>query len=436
MPGKINLFWFRRDLRMQDNTGLYHALSAGLPVLPLFIFDRNILDGIENREDKRVSFIYSSLQAIHSELEALDSGLKIYYGFPPDIFNLLTDEFNIQAVFTNHDYEPYAKKRDAEISRLLEKKGTRFYSFKDQVIFEKDEIVKADGKPYTVFTPYSHQWKSRLNESSFWNWPVEKVKNGFYKCRSGPFFSLSETGFTQVSIDFPPGELNEKRILNYGSNRDFPGVEGTTRLGIHLRFGTISIRQLAKIAQKLSGSFLNELVWRDFYQMILWQFPQVGEGKCFKPAYENIPWRNNEAEFELWRRGETGYPIVDAGMRELLATGYMHNRVRMIVASFLSKHLLIDWRWGEAWFAEKLLDFDLASNNGGWQWAAGCGCDAAPYFRIFNPTAQAEKFDPDQIYIRRWVPEYGSAAYPAPMVEHVFARNRALEVYGKALKNV
>ena len=435
MKTPINIFWFRRDLRISDNAGLYNALRLGKPVLPIFIFDKNILDELEIKNDKRVSFIHSTLENIQQELIALGSSLRVYYGSPDEVFKNIIDEYHIEKVITNHDYEPYAINRDHDISLLLNANNIAFETYKDQVIFEKDEIVKDDGKPYTVFTPYSRKWKAKLNDSSFAAYDCNRYYANFIKLDSKTIPTLQSMGFTKTEALFPGKQIHEQIIKNYGTERNFPSNEiGTTRLGVHLRFGTISIRNLATKANQLHETFLNELIWRDFYQMILWHFPRVGNNKSFKSAYDNIEWRNNEDEFKHWCNGTTGYPIVDAGMRELNETGFMHNRVRMIVASFLTKHLLIDWRWGEAYFAQKLLDFDLAANNGGWQWAAGSGCDAAPYFRIFNPYLQTQKFDQNLAYIKKWIPELNEFTYPKPIVEHDFARKRALEVYGKTLK--
>ena len=429
----INIFWFRRDLRLHDNAGLYHALRSGKPVVPVFIFDRNILDELEDRNDKRVEFIHNSLEEIQKEVAAFGSTLDVRYGSPGKIWKQLSDDYKIEKVFTNHDYEPYAKERDDEIQNLVTTNGISFHSYKDQVIFEKGEVVKDDGKPYTVFTPYSRKWKAKLSKFYLSSYPTEKYLTNFFRQRSKALPSLKDMNFKPAGQKFPSQEFKKDIIKHYKEQRDYPAVNGTSRLSVHLRFGTISIRGLAREAQKLNETFLNELIWRDFYQMILWHFPHVVGHAC-KPEYDNINWRNNEREFEAWCNGNTGYPIVDAGMRELNETGFMHNRVRMIVASFLTKHLLIDWRWGEAYFAKKLLDYDLASNNGGWQWAAGSGCDAAPYFRIFNPYLQTKKFDPELKYIRKWVPEFEELNYPQPIVDHEFARKRCLEVYGKALK--
>ena len=431
---EVNIFWFRRDLRLQDNTGLYHALKAGKPVLPVFIFDRDILDKLEDRNDRRVEFIRKALLEMQENLLAIGSTLNIYQGRPIEVFSFLLEHFNVDQVFTNHDYEPYALERDKQVNDLLTRKGASFQTYKDQVIFEKSEVVKDDGKPYTVFTPYSRKWKAVLNGIKLPSFPSQQLIDAFYRQPARPFISLQELGFAASGIEFPPAVVRDELIGKYSEQRNFPNLPGTSRLGVHLRFGTISIRELAQKARTLNETFLNELIWRDFYHMILWHFPQVGAGRAFKPLYDFIQWRNNETEFEQWCKGETGYPIVDAGMRELNATGFMHNRVRMIVASFLTKHLLIDWRLGEAYFARKLLDFDLAANNGGWQWAAGCGCDAAPYFRIFNPALQTAKFDSKGLYIRKWVPEFQELTYQRPIVQHELARKRCLETYAAVLK--
>jgi deoxyribodipyrimidine photo-lyase len=430
----VNIMWFRRDLRLQDNAALYHALTSAQPVLPIFIFDKNILDKLEDKQDRRVAFIHAALHEMQNQLLQLGSTLEVYYGFPHEVFAKLAKKYKIEKVFTNHDYEPYAFEREAIIEKQLHAAGIQLQTFKDQVIFEKLEVTKEDGLPYTVFTPYSRKWKAALQAKTFNPFPTEKYFNNFFKQAAQTIPSLASMQFEENNLPFPSKELNVELVKKYSAERDFPAIEGTSRLGVHLRFGTVSIRALARKAQPLNESFLNELIWRDFYHMILFNFPQVGKGKAFKPAYDQIEWRHDEAGFAAWCNGQTGYPIVDAGMRELNATGFMHNRVRMITASFLCKHLLIDWRLGEAYFAQKLLDFDLAANNGGWQWAASSGCDAAPYFRVFNPTLQTEKFDKNLQYIRKWIPELDSLQYPKPIVEHSFARNRVLEVYAKALK--
>ncbi|HEX8277947.1 MAG TPA: deoxyribodipyrimidine photo-lyase [Segetibacter sp.] len=434
MNAKVNIFWFRRDLRLDDNAALFYALKEGKPVLPIFIFDKNILDKLEDKADKRVAFIHSALKELQQQLTLLSSSLEIYYGFPHDVFKMLLKKYNIGEVFTNHDYEPYAKERDGEIKIILQEAGVPLHTYKDQVIFEKGEVLKDTGDPYTIFTPYSRKWKEKLNRFFLSSYPVKKYSENFYRQPPVPIPGLSGIGFLDAGYPFPSKELQHEIIKKYNDTRDFPGFEnGTSRLGVHLRFGTVSIRQLAATAIKINETYLNELIWREFYQMILWHFPKVGQGHAFKPEFEKIVWRNNESEFQKWCIGMTGYPIVDAGMRELNATGFMHNRVRMVVASFLTKHLLIDWRWGETYFAQKLLDFELASNNGGWQWAAGSGCDAAPFFRIFNPSLQATKFDKSLDYIKKWIPELNEFSYPQPMVVHEVARKRALEVFGKAL---
>ncbi len=425
------LFWFRRDLRMEDNAALFHALKENKKVLPLFIFDTEILDKLEDKADARVDFIHQSLKLIKDELEMEGSSLLILHGNPIELFSKLTPK----AVYANHDYEPYAKKRDTLVESLLNEKGILFKTFKDQVIFEKEEITKDDGTPYTVFTPYSKKWKAKVNQFFLRSYPVKKYKDHFKSVAPFPFPELYDLGFQKSGMAFPPRLIKKKIIEQYQGNRNFPALAGTSRLSVHLRFGTVSIRSLARIAEKTSETWLNELIWREFYHMILWHFPKV-EKESFKPQYDRIEWRNNQKDFTSWCEGKTGYPIVDAGMRELNATGFMHNRVRMIVASFLTKHLLIDWRLGEAYFAKKLLDFDLAANNGGWQWAAGSGCDAAPYFRVFNPYLQAEKFDPKNEYINKWVEEINTINYPKPIIDHQLARMRVLEAYKVALTDL
>lgn len=449
MDQPIVAFWFRRDLRLEDNAGLYHALRSGLPVLPVFIFDTVILDALAKPMDARVAFIHEVITTLQLQLRSLGSNLLVQHGNPVEIWPQLVRHFNIKAVYTNHDFEPYAIERDEKIGKILSDHEILFKTYKDHVIFEKREIAKDDGLPYTVFTPYSKKWKAQLaakpdtwttpegNEAPisfyFKPYPCTQYFNCFFQIPAKfDIPSLPHMGFERTDIRIPPAEVSRGLIKNYDKTRDYPAIEGTSRLGIHFRFGTISIREKAFRASQLNEVYLNELIWRDFYAQILYNFPHVAKG-AFRPEYDYIQWRNDEAAFERWCNGTTGYPIVDAGMRELNATGYMHNRVRMVTASFLTKHLLIDWRWGEAYFASRLLDFDLASNNGGWQWAAGCGTDAAPYFRVFNPIAQQEKFDKDFIYIRHWVPEFGTAAYPAPIVDHAFARQRCLQVYKEGL---
>lgn len=421
------LFWFRRDLRLNDNAGLYYALRENKNVLPVFIFDTKILDQLDDKADKRVEFIHNALNHLKTELEEAGSSLLILQGNPTELFK----NINPKAVYTNHDYEPYARKRDDQVASILKKNDSVLKTFKDQVIFEKDEVTKDDGKPYTVFTPYSKKWKAALKPFYYKGYPTEKYFSSLKKIKPLAFPSLREIEFKETGAKFPERSIRQTIIENYDKTRDIPSVHGTTRLSVHLRFGTVSIRKLVQIALKKNAVWLNELIWREFYHMILWHFPHVEN--AFKPQYDRIKWRNNEKEFQAWCEGKTGYPIVDAGMRELNETGFMHNRVRMITASFLTKHLLIDWRWGEAYFAKKLLDFDLAANNGGWQWAAGSGCDAAPYFRVFNPYLQTKRFDPELKYIKKWVPEYDSLHYPTPIVDHEFARKRVLKTYKEAL---
>ncbi|HOI31778.1 MAG TPA: deoxyribodipyrimidine photo-lyase, partial [Bacteroidales bacterium] len=355
----------------------------------------------------------------------------ITHGRPVDIFKEIVAKHEVKAVYVNKDYEPYALHRDRSVRELLNQKQIDFKAFKDQVIFEENEVVKDDGKPYTVYTPFSRKWKTRLLENPLIAFPSEKLKENFLKQR-GNLISLQQLGFEISNIQLPEALLEEEKILNYKETRNFPAINGTTKAGVHLRFGTISIRKLVLLAHSISETYLNELIWREFFMQILFHFPHV-ETQNFNAKYDRVQWRNNEQDFKNWCEGKTGYPLVDAGMRELNTTGFMHNRVRMIVASFLTKHLLIDWRWGEAYFAEKLLDYELASNNGNWQWAAGTGCDAAPYFRVFNSYEQQKKFDPQSEYVKKWVPEWQGHNYIQPIVNHAFARNRAIKTYKDAL---
>lgn len=431
MKKEISICWFRRDLRINDQSAFYHALKGDYPVLPVFIFDPAILDKLQDKKDKRVAFIHHNLHLLQSEFTARESSIYVIHNSVLEAFEKLTSEFDVKAVYTNHDYEPYAIKRDLAAETLLNSKNIPFKTFKDQVIFEKSEIIKSDGTPYTVFTPFSKKWKESLTEKNYKSFPSEEYLLNLHKTNAYTIPTLKEIGFEDSILQFPEINLSEKRIREYHEYRNLPSVDGTSMASVHLRFGTVSVRQLVKLAFKWNEQWLNELIWREFFMMILYHFPHVVNGS-FKKKYDQIKWRNNEAEFRKWCRGETGYPIVDAGMKQLNETGLMHNRVRMITAGFLCKHLLIDWRWGEAYFAEKLLDFDLSANNGNWQWAAGSGCDAAPYFRIFNPTAQTLKFDPKLTYIKRWLPHFELNLMP-PVVEHDFARKRALEVYKMAV---
>ncbi|HNS18058.1 MAG TPA: deoxyribodipyrimidine photo-lyase [Bacteroidales bacterium] len=430
----ITLFWFRRDLRLEDNTGLHYALKEKGNVRPVFIFDRNILDKLEDRNDARITFIHRALERIQSELLRYGSSLLVLQGDPVEIFKKLTSEKEVSAVYCNHDYEPYARDRDKKIADLLNDRGIEFRSFKDQVIFEKNEVTKADGTPYTVFTPYMNRWKAHFYDTPFQTYDVKAYSTSFDQLSPRPLLSIDELGFIPSEITMPPPEPDKDIIRNYHLTRDLPSVNGTSRMSVHLRFGTVSVRHLVRLAWELNEKWLNELIWREFYMgNILWHFPRV-TNSAFKPAYDSIHWLNNEKDFEAWCTGRTGFPLVDAGMRELNTTGFMHNRLRMVTASFLVKHLLVDWRWGEAWFARKLLDFELASNNGGWQWAAGTGCDAAPYFRVFNPYLQTKKYDPQEKYVQDWVPEYRDPErYPAPIVDQEMARKRVIATYRKAL---
>ena len=432
MDQPIALFWFRRDLRLHDNAGLYHALSCGLQVLPLFVFDTLILKDLSDTKDKRISFIYESLMQLKNALNARGSDLLIETGFPQEVLERLVCERNIAAVYTNQDYEPYARQRDEKIGTFLKGKGIDFLIFKDQVVFDGSEILKENGTPYTVFTPYSKRWKATYDAGGTLRYPSEDLLGRCIQQVANPMPDLKDIGFEYSDPAAPSVRIDEAVIRDYDKNRDYPSRNGTSRLSVHLRFGTLSIRGVAELARRLNEHFLNELIWREFYQMILWHYPYVVY-RSFKAEYDRIPWIKNPELLDRWKEGMTGYPIVDAGMRELRQTGYMHNRVRMIVASFLTKHLLMDWREGEAHFAEFLLDYELASNNGGWQWAAGCGSDAAPYFRIFNPGIQMQKFDSDGSYVSRWVPEWKEPSYPKPIIDHTFARQRTIRIYSEVL---
>jgi deoxyribodipyrimidine photo-lyase len=428
----LAIHWFKRDLRLADNAALYYALKSGIPVQPIFIFDTEILNKLEDKSDARVTFIHQELSRLKQELQALGSDLLVYYGNPVELWPSILEELQPSAVYTNRDYEPYAKKRDTEVSTILLKHPISFNTYKDHVLFEMDEVLKDDGTPYVVFTPYSRKWKATLTPYQLKPYPTEKYFNSFNHRAPTPLITLEEMGFKKSKIAFPPKTTTLSVIKNYEANRDFPAIAGTSRLSLHLRFGTVSIRDKAAKGKKTSEKWLNELIWRDFYVHILHHFPHTVEGS-FKPQYDQIHWSTNEEHYKAWCEGMTGYGLVDAGMRELNATGFMHNRVRMVVASFLTKHLLLNWRWGEAYFAQKLLDFDLASNNGGWQWAAGSGVDAAPYFRIFNPYTQIERFDSKHEYIKKWIPEWGTNAYPKEIVDHKTARELCLATYKSGL---
>lgn len=439
--GKYNIMWMRRDLRLDDNAALYRALKADLPVKLLFIFDKNILEKLSDTADARVTFLHDTVTELAAELASLGSAIEVRYGRPAEVWQTLAADADLHAVYTNRDYETYAKDRDEKVSELLQAQGKELHQYKDHVIFEYDEVTKDDGLPYTVFTPYKRKWiaklasrmESPMDQSYYLKpYPTMEYTSMLATTEQQPIPTLADMGFSRSSIEIPSKEVSQGLIRTYDETRNFPAVEGTSRLGVHFRFGTISIRKKAGKAEHLNETFLSELVWRDFYSMIMQHFPHV-ETDSFRDKYDYIEWRDSEEDFAAWCEGKTGYPIVDAGMRELNTTGYMHNRVRMIVASFFTKHLLLDWRKGERYFAEKLLDYDLASNSGGWQWAAGCGTDAAPYFRVFNPYTQADKFDKQRKYIKKWVPEVDTDQYPKAIVEHKFARERCLEAYKSGL---
>lgn len=424
----MNVFWFRRDLRLEDNVALYKATLEKESVIPLFIFDTDIINSLP-KDDARITFIYNTLKKIDTELKKINSSVLIKIGKPLEVWKELISEYKIDKVFYNKDYEPYAISRDFEVTQFLNSKKNEVFSYKDQVVFEEFEVVKADGLPYTVFTPYKNKWLSQLKESSILSY---NPKSNFYNFNTD-FPSLKSIGFVESEIKVKPYNLSF--LEAYHSVRDFPFVDKTSYVSPYLRFGLVSARKLIKIALKSNATYLSELIWREFFMQILFHFPKVVI-QNFKRKYNQIEWRNNEHEFQKWCKGETGYPMVDAGMRQLNQTGYMHNRVRMITAGFLCKHLLIDWRWGEAYFAEKLLDYEMSSNVGNWQWVAGCGVDAAPYFRIFNPSEQVKKFDKELRYIQKWVPNFQEIDYPAPMVDHKKARERCLMVYKTALSTL
>ncbi len=431
------LFWHRRDLRLEDNTGLSAALMQVGDVLPVFIFDRHILDPLPDRDDPRITFLHQEVSAMQAQLRAWGSDLRVYYGLPEEVFAQAKAEFPaLECVYTNRDYEVYAKRRDAEVQRRLEAQGVGFKTCKDQVVFEEKEVLTLQGKPFGVYTPYSRAWRKQFHPDMLDEQAVERHRAGFWQTEARyPIRTIEEMGFVaRPDFRFPSREIRLEVLRAYGDRRDLPALDGTSRLSLHLRFGTVSIRKAYKCALEHSDKWMAELIWREFYMQLLANNPRI-EQQAFRPEYDNLRWRNPEVEFAAWCEGRTGYPLVDAGMRQLAQEHWMHNRVRMVVASFLCKHLLIDWRLGDQFFARKLLDYDLASNNGGWQWAAGSGADAAPYFRVFNPALQAQKFDPQMAYIKRYVPEYNDPRYlQHPIVDHAFARARALEEYGRAVK--
>lgn len=427
------IFWFRRDLRLDDNTALYQAMASGSKVQAVFIFDSDILGKLPDKDDARVTFIFDNLRLIDEQLRQVGASLSVYHGSVLEVWADILTAFGPVGVYYNHDYEPEAIRRDEAVNAFLRHSRVNVSSYQDQVIFEKSAIIKNDGTPYTVYTPYKRRWLEQLTEQAIHTHGIT-LREGAFLAADSPFPSLDELGFSRTKQPVPTAHY-EAVIRGYGNTRDIPALEnGTTLLGIHLRFGTVSIRKLVQAAVKMEADvWLSELIWREFFMMILWHFPHT-VNQAFRPAYDHIEWRNDEAEFQAWCDGQTGYPIVDAGMRQLKETGFMHNRVRMITASFLCKHLLIDWRWGEAYFARKLLDYELSSNIGNWQWVAGCGTDAAPYFRVFSPELQTKRFDPKHEYIKRWVLEYADPfTYVNPIVDHKQARERALAVYKRAV---
>ena len=429
---KISIFWFRRDLRLHDNVALFNALKSGEKVLPIFIFDTSILDKLP-KNDARVSFIIKELRSMNEHLKSFDASIDILHGKPIEVFESLIKKYQIASVFTNQDYEPYAIRRDQEILELLKSENINYNSFKDQVIFEKNEITKKDGNPYVVYTPYSKKWIEAYEQINHIHYSSEDLLSQLYTQSKAKELTLEELGFEETNTPIKNYIFNSRIINEYEETRNFPALDNTSKLGPHLRFGTVSVRQMVSRAEEQENkTFLKELIWREFFMQILWHFPHTHKDS-FKPKYDRIVWRNNEDDFKKWCNGTTGYPMVDAGMRQLNNTGFMHNRVRMLVGSFLCKHLLIDWRWGEAYFAEKLHDYEMSSNVGNWQWVAGTGVDASPYFRIFNPTSQIKKFDKDFSYIRKWVPDFQELTYPSPMVDHKFARERCLKTYKEAL---
>lgn len=427
----MNVFWFRRDLRLEDNVGLFHALQQKEGVLPIFIFDKSILSQLEH-DDARVTFIHNQLSKLQTQLESEGKALAVFHGTPMEVFAQLVKDNPIHTVYTNHDYEPYARKRDLELYKFFKEHNIEFKTSKDQVIFEKSEVTKEDGTPYVVYTPYANKWKENFKRVKLTHYKSEDYINTIIS-HNYPFLSLNDIGFQPSSIKVTPFDVSANLIDNYEATRNFPALNKTSYLGIYLRFGAVSVRQMiSKAIASKNETFFKELIWREFFMQILWHFPHTTT-QSFRPKYDTIVWDNDESLFKKWCEGKTGYPFVDAGMRELNATGHMHNRVRMITASFLCKHLLIDWRWGETYFATKLLDYEQASNVGNWQWASGSGVDAAPYFRIFNPTEQIKKFDKDLAYIKKWIPELDTPSYPNPIVDHKEARERCLKRYKDAV---
>jgi len=468
------LVWFRRDLRLSDHAALYHALKSARRVHCAFVFDRAILDPLlaaGQRADRRVEFIHAAVTELDAALRALGGGLIVRHGVAAEEIVRLAGELGVAAVFAAEDYEPYARERDARVGASLQAGGRALHLFKDHVIFARDEVLTGAGKPFSVFTPYRNAWLRQLTPFHVKAYPVALAAGSLAPPRPGDAPSLAELGFAPTNLrdlQIPLGASGAQRLLDdflaridaYQRARDYPAMRGPSYLSVHLRFGTVSIRPLAALAWERAqrgsagaATWLSELVWRDFYHQILWHHPQVATG-AFKPAYDRIAWDDAPDLFAAWCAGRTGYPLVDAAMAQLNQTGYLHNRLRMVVASFLTKHLGIDWRRGEHIFARRLNDFDLAANNGGWQWAASSGCDAQPYFRIFNPVAQSEKFDPEGRFIKRYVPALAGFTpmeihapwrvpaprqqqagcvvgtdYPAPIVDLAQARKRTLARY-------
>ena len=433
MKEKISIFWFRRDLRLEDNVGLFYALSGKYKVYPIFIFDKEILSKLP-KNDARVAFIHEALQKMQTELNTkFGSNIALFHDSPKNVFQQLIKNHEIDTVYTNHDYEPYARERDAAIAKILKESNIQFNTYKDQVIFEKNEILKKDGQPYKVYTPYMRVWKETFRKQEIQVFNSEELLHNSVKANKYPNVTLASIGFEKPTQKIQAYSVTASFIKAYEETRNYPAQDTTSRLGPHLRFGTVSIRKMIKKAiAHTNETFWQELIWREFFMQILWHFPHTHKS-AFKEKYDRIEWRNNEEEFEKWCKGETGYPLVDAGMRQLNETGFMHNRIRMLVGSFLCKHLLIDWKWGEAYFAEKLHDYEMASNVGNWQWVAGSGVDASPYFRIFNPTTQIKKFDKDLKYIKKWVKDINEFSYPKEIVDHKEARERCLRVYKEAV---
>ena len=425
------IFWFRRDLRLDDNHALFKALKSGYDVLPIFIFDSNITNKL-NQNDHRLNYINNILDGLNKKLSKNKKKIYIYKGDPIEIISKLIIKLKIKEIYLNKDYEPYARDRDDKIEKLCVANNVSYNSFKDHVIFEEDQIVKKDGTPYVVYTPYSRKWIEKFQSNQVDSYPSELNLDGLLdsdKIREVNYLM----DFEKNIINPKTYKLDKDLIDKYEETRNYPALDSTSRIGVNLRFGTVSTRKIVKTSSERSNNtFLKELIWREFFIQILWHFPHTTE-KPFKEKYERIEWRYNMDDFKLWCDGKTGYPIVDAGMNQLNKTGFMHNRLRMVVGSFLCKHLLIDWRLGEKYFADKLFDYEQASNVGNWQWVAGCGVDAAPYFRIFNPEEQQKKFDKELQFIKKWIPNYNKDNYINKIVNHKFARERCLNTYKKAL---